>query len=243
MSRTVVLDTETTGLDPSSGHRIIEIGCLEIIDRQLTGVNYHKYINPMRKVDQGAINVHGLTNEFLQDKPTFATVADDFLSFIRGADLVIHNAPFDIGFMDTEFSRLALKVGPTRSFCTVTDTLSMARKKHPGQRNSLDALCKRYEVDNSNREFHGALLDAELLAKVYLLMTGGQGSLWQQQDGASKGSGSDKKTSHADFAQVEIASLQASNKESQAHEDYLKKMQETSEVNPIWQQGSKEKHD
>ena len=175
--RQVVLDTETTGLEPSQGHRIIEIGCVELIDRRLTGNNLHRYIQPDRDIDEGAIEVHGITNEFLLDKPRFEDIVDELVDYLRGAELVIHNAPFDVGFLDAEFARLKPNPGPIAALSTVEDTLVMARKKHPGQRNSLDALCKRYSVDNSGRDLHGALLDAELLADVYRAMTGGQVSL------------------------------------------------------------------
>ncbi len=175
--RLIVLDTETTGLSPQDGHKIIEIGCVELINRRLTGNRFHAYINPNRAIDAGAIAVHGITNEFLQDKPYFAQIADEFIAFIRGAELVIHNAPFDVGFINHEFSQLADKTGIVTDYSTVFDTLAYARKKHPGQRNSLDALCKRYGIDNSHRDLHGALLDAEILADVFLLMTGGQFSL------------------------------------------------------------------
>ena len=171
--RQIVLDTETTGLETTQGHRVIEIGCVEVINRRLTGQHYHQYINPQREIDQGAIEVHGITNDFLADKPLFAQVAEEFLSFVDGAELVIHNAPFDVGFINSELERLAQ--GQTiEAHCRIVDTLQMARSKHPGQRNSLDALCQRYGVDNSQRDLHGALLDAEILADVYLAMTGGQ---------------------------------------------------------------------
>lgn len=173
--RQIVLDTETTGLEPQQGHRIIEIGCVELINRRLTGRHYHQYINPEREVDQGAMAVHGITNEFLMDKPVFAAIAREFWDFIRGAELVIHNAAFDVGFINHEFARLDMP--KVSAECSVLDTLGMARQKHPGQKNSLDALCKRYGVDNSHRDLHGALLDAEILADVYLLLTGGQTAL------------------------------------------------------------------
>ncbi len=173
--RQVVLDTETTGI--GEGHRIIEIGCVEVIERKLTGRQYHVYIDPQRDIDPEAANVHGITNEWLQERnaPVFARIVDEFREFIQGAELVIHNAPFDIGMMDAEFRRLNLSL--TREFCGVLDTLLLAREMHPGARNSLDALCKRYDVDNSQRELHGALLDAQILAEVYLMMTGGQTAL------------------------------------------------------------------
>jgi len=172
--RQVVLDTETTGLEPSQGHRIIEIGALELVDRQPTGRQFHTYINPERDIEEGALEVHGITEEFLEDKPLFAEIADDLLAFADGAELVIHNAPFDIGFIDNELMIAGHEQASITGLATVLDTLELARDLHPGQRNNLDALCKRYEVDNSSRTLHGALLDAEILADVYLAMTGGQ---------------------------------------------------------------------
>lgn len=176
--RQIVLDTETTGINPKEGHKIIEIGCVELVNRRLTGNHYHVYINPEREVEQEAIEVHGITNEFLEDKPVFATIAAEFLDYIRGAQLIIHNAPFDVGFIDHELSMLrAFRHEKVRDMCSVIDTLVEARKLHPGQKNNLDALCKRYGIDNSHRELHGALLDSEILADVYLFMTGGQSKL------------------------------------------------------------------
>jgi len=180
--RQVVLDTETTGLNSKEGHRIIEIGCVELVNRRLTDRQFHVYINPKRHIDEGAIEVHGITNEYLEDKPLFEEVVEDFLAFIRGAELVIHNAPFDVGFIDHEFSLLEKAIPPIADICSVFDSLVYARKKHPGQRNSLDALCKRYGIDNSHRDLHGALLDAEILSDVYLLMTGGQISMLDEDD-------------------------------------------------------------
>lgn len=173
--RQIVLDTETTGLDAGQGHRVIEIGCLEILDRRISGATYHIYLNPERDIDAGAVQVHGLTREFLSDKPRFADVAAEFLEFVRDAELVIHNAPFDVGFLNAELARL--KEEPITRLCGVVDTLKLAKQLHPGQKNNLDALCKRYAVDNSGRSFHGALLDAQLLAEVYLAMTRGQETL------------------------------------------------------------------
>ncbi|HED18591.1 MAG TPA: DNA polymerase III subunit epsilon [Gammaproteobacteria bacterium] len=171
--RQIVLDTETTGLEPQQGHRIIEIGCVEMVGRKLTGNNFHQYLQPDRDIDAGAIKVHGISNEFLADKPRFADIAEDFLRYIEEAELVIHNAPFDVGFLNSEFRQC--EIGKQVSdICTVLDTLTMARRMHPGQKNNLDALCRRYEIDNTHRELHGALLDAEILAEVYLAMTGGQ---------------------------------------------------------------------
>jgi DNA polymerase-3 subunit epsilon len=175
--RQIVLDTETTGLEPSEGHRIIEIGCVEVLERRLTGNNFHCYIQPDRTIDAGAEAVHGITNAFLADKPRFAEIADAFLDYCRGAELVIHNAPFDVGFLNHEL-RLWRKDAPTiDTLCSISDSLVLARRMHPGQRNSLDALCKRYGIDNAHRDLHGALLDAQILADVFLAMTGGQVSL------------------------------------------------------------------
>ena len=175
--RQIVLDTETTGLETAHGHRIIEIGCVEMINRRLTGNNYHQYIQPEREIDDGALQVHGITQEFLADKPKFAAISDDLLAYLGNAELIIHNAPFDIGFLNCELQMVQGEHFNLMNQCEVLDTLAMARQKHPGVRNSLDALCKRYEVDNSSRELHGALLDSEILADVYLAMTGGQSSL------------------------------------------------------------------
>ncbi len=172
--RKIVLDTETTGLEHSLGHRIIEIGCVELVGRKLTGNNYHQYIQPDRESDEGALEVHGITSEFLQDKPRFADIVQDFLNYIRGAELIIHNAPFDVGFLDSELCRADAQLGDISTYCNVIDTLVMARKMRPGQKNNLDALCKHFDVNNTQRELHGALLDAEILAEVYLRMTGGQ---------------------------------------------------------------------
>ncbi|MDE1163870.1 MAG: DNA polymerase III subunit epsilon [Pseudomonas sp.] len=191
-TRFVVLDTETTGMPVTDGHRIIEIGCVELIGRRLTGRNFHVYLQPDRSSDEGAIGVHGITDQFLEGKPRFAEVADEFFDFIEGAQLIIHNAAFDVGFINNEFALMgqAHRADITQH-CSVLDTLMMARERHPGQRNSLDALCKRYGVDNSGRDLHGALLDSEILADVYLAMTGGQTSLslaGNSSDGAGEGS-------------------------------------------------------
>ena len=175
--RQIVLDTETTGLEPNDGHRVIEIGCLELLNRQVTERTFHHYINPEREIDQGALEVHGLTLEVLAQKPLFSQIAADFVEYIQGAELIIHNAPFDIAFLDAELEKLGDGWGTTLDYCTVLDTLPLARDLHPGQRNNLDALCRRYNVVNEHRELHGALLDAELLAEVYLAMTGGQVNL------------------------------------------------------------------
>lgn len=177
--RQIILDTETTGIGHEHGHRVIEIGCVELIDRKLTGKHYHVYLNPQREVDDGAFRVHGISTEFLRDKPLFSDVLSEFLQFIGGAELIIHNAAFDVGFLNSELRHAQWKK-KLDEYCTVLDTLVLAREKHPGQRNSLDALCKRYDIDNSNRQLHGALLDAEILAYVYLAMTGGQASLFAE---------------------------------------------------------------
>jgi len=175
--RQVVLDTETTGLEVEQGHRIIEIGCVELVNRRLTGRRFHQYVNPERDIDAGAESVHGITAEALADKPLFAQIAGDLLEFLGDADLIIHNAAFDLGFLNAELARLAMGVPRLEEQRTIVDSLALARRLHPGQKNNLDALCRRYGVDNAHRELHGALLDAELLADVYLLMTGGQAAL------------------------------------------------------------------
>ena len=183
--RQVVLDTETTGLDPAQGHRVIEIGCIELRNRRQTEQRFHTYLRPERAIDEGAIRVHGLTNEFLADQPRFAEIAEQFLEFVRGAELIIHNAPFDLGFLNRELQRCGRGQSVLEQLCTVEDTLLLARQRHPGQRNNLDALCKRYGIDNSQRTLHGALLDAEILADVYLAMTRQQDSLFVQESAAT----------------------------------------------------------
>ena len=187
--RQIVFDTETTGLEPEQGHRIIEIGAIEIVNRRRTGRQFHRYLCPDREVDAGAVQVHGLTNEFLSNQPRFADIVQDLREFIADAELIIHNASFDVAFLDAEFKRLPGEAGALRvaDLCGVLDTLAMARQQHPGQRNSLDALCKRYSVDNSHRDLHGALLDADLLLEVYLAMTGGQGALILDEESEQPG--------------------------------------------------------
>ena len=186
--RQVVLDTETTGLEVEQGHRVIEIGAVELVDRRFTDRQFHCYLNPERDIEQGALEVHGITEAFLADKPKFAEVASDFLNFVEGAELVIHNASFDVAFIEAELARVP-ECGSLVAHCTVVDTLALARAAHPGQRNSLDALCSRYDVDNTQRVLHGALLDAEILADVYLAMTGGQAALALGTPSASSASG------------------------------------------------------
>lgn len=175
--RQIILDTETTGLDPDKGHRIIEIGCVEIRNRRRSDKTYHQYINPHREIDDGAFEVHGLSNEFLADKPDFSDIAQDLINFIKDSEVIIHNAPFDVEFINAELKELGREWGKLEDYCTIRDTLVMARELHPGQKNSLDALCSRYEIDNSQRDLHGALLNAQILLDVYLAMTGGQTSL------------------------------------------------------------------
>lgn len=187
--RQIVLDTETTGLDPADGHRIIEIGCVELVNRRSTGRTFHQYLNPEREIDRAAEDVHGLGNAFLADKPRFAEIAAEFLAFVEGAELVIHNAAFDLGFLDAEFARLEPRGPAMTDVCGILDSLMLARQLHPGQRQSLDALCKRYGVDNSGRDLHGALLDAQLLAEVFLAMTGGQAELGLSAESAASGAG------------------------------------------------------
>ena len=182
--RQIILDTETTGLEPSQGHNVIEIGCVEMIKRRLTGNNYHQYIKPDRDSDEDAIRIHGITNEFLADKPKFRDITADFLEYIRGAELIIHNAPFDIGFLNAELKRNGCNE-KVEDICSIVDSLALARRKHPGQKNNLNALCRRYGNDNSHRELHGALLDSEILADVYLMITGGQTNLLLAEEGES----------------------------------------------------------
>ncbi|MBL4566498.1 MAG: DNA polymerase III subunit epsilon [Porticoccus sp.] len=233
MSRQVVLDTETTGLETSQDHRIIEIGCVELVNRRLTGRHYHQYINPEREIDQGAMEVHGITSEYLADKPVFATVAEEFLDFIKGSQLVIHNAPFDIGFIDHEFGKLD-DYAPVVNACDVIDTLVMARQRHPGQKNNLNALCKRYGVDNSQRDLHGALLDAEILADVYLLMTGGQvdlilGSHGSAQEGSIQ---SDIRRITGDRPSLKI--ITADKTELEQHNQKLAQINKASDGACVW---------
>ncbi len=233
-SRKIVLDTETTGLEPSSGHRIIEIGCVEMINRRITGNNYHVYLKPDREIDEGAIEVHGITNEFLADKPHFPDVVEDFIAFIRGAELVIHNAPFDVGFINAELSRMGSPHGKVTDFCTVLDTLAMARQMHPGQKNNLDALCKRYGINNEHRELHGALLDSEILADVYLAMTGGQTSL-------SLGSGEEDGARQQGIRRLNgnrkpLPVVAASVEEIKLHDELLKIIDKKSGGSTLWKE-------
>lgn len=234
--RQVVLDTETTGMNmtgqPQIGHNIIEIGAVEVINRRLTGRTFHVYIKPPREVDEEAIRVHGITNEFLQDKPVFAEIADDFLAFIKGAELIIHNAPFDVAFMDQEFSYLKDPPPKTAEMCTVTDSLQMARKMYPGKRNNLDALCDRLGIDNSKRVLHGALLDAEILADVFLMMTGGQIALLVDEENTTAQIGEEVVKISYDLSNAVV--LNASDEELNAHETFLALIEKKSKGNCIW---------
>ncbi|MDI9818210.1 MULTISPECIES: DNA polymerase III subunit epsilon [unclassified Legionella] len=217
--RQVVLDTETTGIGHEMGHRIIEIGCVELLDRKLTGNHFHVYLNPQRAVDEGAFRVHGISNEFLQDKPLFKDVVDEFIEFINGAELIIHNAAFDVGFLNAEL-KLLNWASLLNDYCSVCDTLILAREKHPGQRNSLDALCKRYEIDNSNRTLHGALLDAEILASVYLAMTGGQTTLFDNESELIAAT-DNKERQPAEILTSRSPVVTATERELQRHQDFL----------------------
>jgi DNA polymerase-3 subunit epsilon len=232
--RQIVLDTETTGLEPADGHRIIEIGCVELVDRRLTGNTWHHYIQPDRQIDAGAIEVHGITNEALADKPRFADIAAEFIEFVRGAELVIHNAPFDVGFINHEFSLLADHPGALEGFCTILDTLTLARRMHPGQRNSLDALCRRYTIDNSQRELHGALLDAEILADVYLAMTGGQVSLSLDASPAVRHTDSDTVIRRLSAERPALRVVRAAADELAAHEARMAAIDKACGGESIW---------
>ncbi len=225
--RQVVLDTETTGLETSSNHRIIEIGCVEMIDRKVTDNYWHFYLNPDREIDAGAFSVHGISTDFLQDKPHFEDISDDFLSFVEGAELIIHNAPFDMGFLNHEFAKLDNPI-KLEDHCSVLDSLIMARQKHPGQKNNLDALCKRYDIDNSSRTLHGALLDSQILAEVYLMMTGGQKALLLDEEVAEDGPRLASIAKRPEGLELPIWQVTESNQ--QAHEDYIKLLAEKSET-------------
>ncbi|HET7176037.1 MAG TPA: DNA polymerase III subunit epsilon [Gammaproteobacteria bacterium] len=231
--RQIVLDTETTGLEPSQGHRIIEIGCIEILDRRITRSSFHQYINPDREVEAGALEVHGIDNRFLKDKPRFPEVAEEFLKFVDGAELVIHNAAFDVGFINHELRKMQNPVTDIASVCGVLDTLDLARRQHPGQKNSLDALCKRYNVDNSGREYHGALLDAQLLAEVYLAMTGGQAALVLDAE-ARNGAFGAAPVRKLERRGLSLTVLRATPEERAAHETKLKEITQASGGKTLW---------
>jgi len=232
--RQIVLDTETTGLELAAGHRIIEIGCIELVHRRPSGRNWHRYLRPGREVDPGALAVHGITNEFLASQPSFAEVAGEFLAFVDGAELVIHNAEFDVGFLDAEFGAAGIACRISER-CRVYDTLALARRMHPGQRNSLDALCKRYNVDNSGRELHGALKDARILADVYLAMSGGQAALGLE---AAPAEAAVAAAGPAARDAVRIPVIRASEAELDAHEQALDAIERASNGQAIFRAGS-----
>ncbi|WP_318366630.1 DNA polymerase III subunit epsilon [Enterobacter sp.] len=225
ITRQIVLDTETTGMNQIGvhyeGHKIIEIGAVEVINRRLTGNNFHVYLKPDRLVDPEAFGVHGIADEFLLDKPVFADIADDFIEYIQGAELVIHNASFDIGFMDYEFAKLNRGIPKTETFCKITDSLAMARRMFPGKRNSLDALCSRYEIDNSKRTLHGALLDSQILADVFLLMTGGQTSMAFSMEGENQQRQDDTGIQRIVRQASKLRVVKACDEELEAHESRL----------------------
>ncbi len=232
--RQIVLDTETTGLETSQDHRIIEIGCVELLNRKLTGNHYHQYINPQREVDEGAFQVHGISDEFLADKPVFEKVAGEFLEFVRGAELVIHNAPFDVGFLNHEFGKLAETFGKLEDHCNIVDSLVLARQKHPGQKNNLDALCKRYTVDNSQRDLHGALLDAEILADVYLAMTGGQVDLMFSGRASDSSEPGDSGIRRLAAERPRLQVIRAGSEELDRHQQKLAEISKASDNKCLW---------
>jgi DNA polymerase-3 subunit epsilon len=233
--RQIVLDTETTGLEPDLGHRIIEIGCVELVNRRATGRHFHKYIDPERVIDEGAASVHGITREFLQGKPKFAEIVDELVLFIDGAELVIHNAAFDTAFLDAELLRIPGSSRTIAKLCRVLDTLALARSMHPGQRNNLDALCKRYSIDNSRRELHGALLDARILADVYLAMTGGQAALALAESTASGGAAGAAQTIRALVRpSIPLVVISASEEELAAHAAMLAVIAKASGGKCLW---------
>jgi len=238
--RQIILDTETTGLEPSQGHRIIEIGAVEMINRRLTGNRFHQYLNPDREIDPGAIEIHGITNEMLADKPRFQDIAADLLEFLSGAELIIHNAPFDTGFINHELGLMgsATPIATIEQSTTVLDTLRLARQLHPGQKNDLDSLCRRYSVDNSNRTLHGALLDAEILADVYLAMTGGQTTLFQESgEGASSTNrqvSGQRAIRRLDANRPPLAIVKASDEELVEHDRMLAEIDKKSGGQCLW---------
>lgn len=232
--RQIVLDTETTGLDPKAGHRVIEIGCVEMVNRRLTGKVFHQYLQPDREVEQGAVEVHGITNEFLADKPRMEDVIEQFVDFIRGAELIIHNAPFDVGFLNHEFALVGSGWGQIDDIATIIDTLVMAREIHKGQRNSLDALCKRYDVDNSSREYHGALLDSRILAEVYLAMTGGQTALLLQEEDEEADGRAQSSVAVPVTRSAPLRIIAASPEEQEAHEQFLATLRKSSDKEVAW---------
>ncbi len=231
--RQVVLDTETTGLEVEQQHRIIEIGCVELVNRRLTGRSFHRYLNPERDIDEGALEVHGLSREELAKEARFADIHAEFLEFVRDAELIIHNAPFDVAFLNAELARIGAAPAITE-LCKILDTLPLARQMHPGQRNSLDALCKRYSVDNSRRDYHGALLDARLLAEVYLAMTGGQATFILSAEVDTVRIRSRLEIPALELAGVRIVVIEASEEELVAHERLLALLDKASDGKTVW---------
>jgi DNA polymerase-3 subunit epsilon len=225
--RQIVLDTETTGLSVKHGHRVIEIGCVELVNRRLTGREFHRFLNPDRDIDEGAEAVHGISRDDLENEPRFPEIVDDLLEFLTGSQLVIHNATFDVGFLEHELKLMKHPKAKIKHHASVLDTLTLAREMHPGQRNSLDALCKRYEVDASKRDVHGALIDAELLARVYLAMTGGQTALVLDAEVESDGTVSAEQTSHVTRDDLNLVVITASAEENAAHEALLEKIRKS----------------
>ena len=232
--RQIVLDTETTGLEVEKKHRVIEIGCVELVNRRITGQKFHRYLNPDRDIDKGAVEVHGITRERLQKEPRFAEISTEFADFVRGAELIIHNATFDVAFLDAELAQLPGEKARITDWCSVLDTLSLARRMHPGQRNSLDALCKRYSIDNSHRDYHGALLDARILAEVYLAMTGGQAILTLSAEADSAASRTRRQDSAAGKVVPRIPVIAADEEELGAHERVLKELDKASRGQTLW---------
>jgi len=236
--RQIVLDTETTGLEPAEGHRIIEIGCVELINRRPSNNRYQQYINPGREIDAGAIEIHGITNEQLADKPKFADIARDFLEFVKDAELIIHNAPFDVGFLNNELALMNGKGATPRieGHCTIIDTLKLAREMHPGQKNDLDSLCRRYSVDNSSRTLHGALLDAEILADVYLAMTGGQTGLFEDSRSSMKTGAPQPAIRRLDANRPKLPVIAPTAEELAAHQAWLEEIDKKSGGKCLWKQ-------
>jgi DNA polymerase-3 subunit epsilon len=232
--RQIVLDTETTGLEPELAHRIIEIGCVEIMNRRVTGRTFHRYLNPERAIDEGAMSVHGIKRADLEDKPKFAEIAAELIEFIKDAELVIHNAAFDVAFLDYELSRLQGEGRRVAHLCRVLDSLALARSMHPGQRNNLDALCKRYEVDNSRRDLHGALLDAQILAEVYLAMTGGQVGLELAEIPAPAVAAGGQAARVPIRTDIPLVVIMASEEEARAHEAMLAIIAKASGGRCLW---------
>ncbi|CAN5460635.1 DNA polymerase III subunit epsilon [soil metagenome] len=232
--RQIVLDTETTGLEHAAGHRVIEVACVELIDRQATGKSFHSYLNPQREIDERAQQVHGITLDFLADKPYFQDIAAQLLHFIRDAELIIHNAPFDIGFINQELKRASKHYGQINDYCRIFDTLVFAKKLYPGQKNNLDALCKRYQVDNSQRDLHGALLDAQILTEVYLAMTGGQTSLFTDEKTSLQINASQSTESLVQRRKAQLPILSANETELLAHQARIAAIAQQSGVN-LWE--------